>query len=325
MSDLPEKTLRVGSLTLHCRLGDPYYAALLDEFFKGNLSPAGANERRDATLDIVGAAHDPELFPGDDTSFLHPILAGAEPGGFSYTTCLCRVEVDTTTPTPHIAVRVPEPSPTLESWRIHFLRTIPKVIFPFDRYYLHASAVRCGGTVSVFTGGNHAGKSTVALRLAREAAEMVADDHVLLRRRDGRFYVSGTDRNARVCATTERYLFERPLATDARLHGRLWKKEFSIGDHFPVRAYRDHRLGHLYFLARGTAPQVRPLPPAQAIIRLLTLQNQDYLLSINRPDETDAYLAYFTDLLRAVPAHELVLTDDLADLDRLAPQILERR
>jgi hypothetical protein len=324
--DLARARLRVGSLEVDCRLGHPYYAERLIEFFKGNLDAVSdADGRRcDAELDIAGVPYDAEVFPGDETSFLHAILAESWPGGFSFTTCLCRVEVDTTARPVRISGLVREPCPNLDSLRIHFIRLIPKIIFAFDRYYMHASAVRFGNAVFAFTGSNHAGKSTVALRLAKETAEIVADDHVLLRRHRGRFLVSGTDRNARVCAKTEGYLFEQPLDADARLHGRLWKKEFSIDRFFSIRSYRDYPLARLYFLARGPRPDVRPMSRTQAVVRLLTLASPDTLVSDNRPGESEDYLAYFTDLLRVVPAFEVLLTDEVADLDQLAPRLLGR-
>src|SRR5262245_48653718 len=86
-STLSAATLRVGSVTVACRLAHAFYAERLIEFFKGNLEPAG-DAACDASLSIRGVPYDPVLFPGDESSYLHAIAAETHPGGFSLATCL---------------------------------------------------------------------------------------------------------------------------------------------------------------------------------------------------------------------------------------------
>ncbi|HYE73582.1 MAG TPA: hypothetical protein VEF04_09625, partial [Blastocatellia bacterium] len=125
-------------------------------------------------------------------------------------------------------------------FQVHLSFLVNYALFNSGRLYLHAGAVRFADRVRLFVGERGAGKSTVCLRLGQAGATVLSDDHVMIRKDDGNFFVSGCGELARVTEKTEGFLFNTPLNARANDYAGLLKKEFRIDEYFSAEPTRDY-------------------------------------------------------------------------------------
>ena len=198
---------------------------------------------------------------------------------------------------------------------MHFAVVFRRVLLEFGLFYLHAGAVAWNGRVSLFIGEKGAGKSTICLRLGQEGACLLSEDHVLVRRRRGRYLVSGSDRIARVTCETERFLFTAPLGTESRDFAGIAKKEFLTTDLFRCDHFRDYAMQNVFFPRIGREFSIRPMAEAAAALKLLT-GNKHGLRFMGRTDY-DHFLEFFTGMVAGKRIFDLELSPDPRDLNQL--------
>jgi hypothetical protein len=205
--------------------------------------------------------------------------------------------------------------------RAHLALAAHRLLLAAGRVHVHAAAVRWAGRVHLFVGDRGAGKSTISLWLAMRGGLVLSDDHVLLRRAGGRFWVSGCEETSRVTAATEAFLFPRPLAIPATDFGGSLKKEFRLADVVPSAPYRDFPVHHLFFARVGTRFRVTPMRRQQAVLELIEKTRRSFRFA----DGTDQreFVDYWIGLAEGTPAFALELAPDLRQLDRLLP-VLQR-
>src|SRR5581483_5088544 len=136
-----------------------------------------------------------------------------------------------------IRVLVREPQISPRGFRDHLFELLTKLLFSFDRFYVHAAAVELNSKVSVFVGTGAAGKTTTSLWLARAGATILSEDHVLFTRRAGTYLVSGCQETLRLTPRTEQALF--PAGLDAPVHPGDGKKELPAERLVRSAPYRD--------------------------------------------------------------------------------------
>lgn len=197
----------------------------------------------------------------------------------------------------------------------HLSVAFRRLLLESGLFYLHAGAVESKAFVSLFIGEKGAGKSTVCLRLAQAGGCLLSDDHVLVKRRGGRYLVSGSDQSARITSDTERFLFRHPLATAARDFAGVPKKEFATAELFHCSPFRDYPLRDLFFPRVGREFSIRPIPEVTATLRLIA-GNKHGLRFTDRQDY-DAVLDFFSGMVKGKRTFELELSPDPADLNQL--------
>jgi len=197
----------------------------------------------------------------------------------------------------------------------HFSVAFRRVLLEFGLFYLHAGAVERNASVSLFIGEKGAGKSTVCLRLAQEGGRLLSDDHVLVKRRRGRYLVSGSDRIARITSDTERFLFRRPLEIEARDFAGTAKKEFATAALFHCSPFQDHPIQNVFFPRVGREFSIRPISEAAATLRLLT-GNKHGLRFTDRKDY-ESFLGFFSGMVAGKRIFDMELSPDPADLNQL--------
>jgi hypothetical protein len=218
--------------------------------------------------------------------------------------------------TPHrIVIFIREPQYSPRAFRDHLFVTLCKILFTYDRFYIHAGAVDFGGEVSMFVGPGSHGKSTICLRLAGEGATILSEDHVLLRRTGDRFWVSGCQDTARVTSKTERELFDTPLDHVPVDGPGGPKKEFQLAGHFRAAPYIDHLFGPVFFIRVGQRFHIQAITQRDAALRFIYMTRSFY--RHNDVEDLDAYLSFFGDLVADHPCHDLELSPDLTALDQL--------
>jgi hypothetical protein len=227
-----------------------------------------------------------------------------------------RVEIVLDVEPVQIRLLVREPEISRFELRVHFAVVLNKALFFMDRVILHAAAVRLGDQVHVFVGEKGAGKSTLCLGLARAGGTVLGEDHVILRRVDGRFLVSGGDERSRLTVQTERHFFPESLAIVPRDFAGTPKKEIRMGDYFSSRPYEDFPAHRLFFPRVGAGFAVTPLKPQQALLRLMKLTAQ-FQRFAGGPDQA-RFLELLGGFIGTVQSFEVELSPDLDQLGRLA-------
>jgi hypothetical protein len=214
-----------------------------------------------------------------------------------------------------------QPHPPHFDLCVHLAVVLHKLLFFLDRVALHAAGVCFVQQVSLFLGDRGAGKSTVALRLARAGGTVLGEDHLIVRRSAGAFAVSGCDERSRLDAKTERYFFDQPLPGEpVSFAGRL-KKEIPAAAVFDSRPYHDYRADRLFFAQAGTSFSITPLPRRVALLKLMGAAGklQRFVDAIDRV----RFLGMLSDFIETVAPYDLVLSEDLSDLDQLVEFLQE--
>jgi hypothetical protein len=215
-----------------------------------------------------------------------------------------------------IRVRVRQPDLIQQDLHVHFMVVVNKILFLMDHVVLHAAAVRIGNSVHVFVGEKGAGKSTLCLGLARAGGTVLGEDHVILRRAESGYLVSGGDERSRLTERTEQHFFPQRLPVPARDFAGTPKKEIRMGDFFSSRAYEDFPAHALHFPRVGSRFALDPLKPQAALLRLLRYTS--HLQRFASPADQDRFLDFLTGFVGTVATYEVELSPDLGDLDHLA-------
>lgn len=225
----------------------------------------------------------------------------------------CRVRAGTAPA--EIALVVHDPGLRADLLAYHFWILLNRALLLLDRVMLHAAALAYRGTVSLFTGDRGAGKSTISIALAHAGAEVLAEDHVVARRRDGRTVVSGCNDRMRVTAETERHFLAGRLGPATVDVGGVIKKEFPASRFFAARPHEERAVARIFFPRVGDRFEVRPLSGRAALLRLMQVTG-GMLRFHDRTDYAD-FLSLLADLIAGIPCHELELSPRLADLEGL--------
>lgn len=317
--DLPLRGfLPLGSFGVNVTAGRPDYTATLDLLFRQRVTdrPRRPDDAIAARLQLRPCAADDPLFtlggPVEDGA---PAAWQPLDGGWSTLgTGRFRVFLRAARPADVVCL-VREPQWSERAFRDHLFEVVCKVLFAFDRFYVHAAAVELHGRVHIFVGRGSFGKSTTCLTLAKAGATILSEDHVLFARAGDGFVVSGCQETARVTEKTERFLFDAPLDAPPEAHTGVVKKEFRVADHFACRPYVDHAFDSVFFNHVGTTFRIREMPRQEAMLGLFYMTKSFFRAS--RPEDYDRYLDYFAALVRGRTCHELELSPDLGDLAQL--------
>ena len=310
----PPALLRFGSLQGRYRASRPLYTEELALAFGAEiLSLDGrdpATQRFDLTI---------EDQPGDLSGPIAPrngISLGGTPVRPVVATPALWAEVHLDADPIRIRVWVRQPDLIQQDLHVHFMVMINKILFLLDHVVLHAAAVRVGDAVHVFVGEKGAGKSTICLGLARAGHTVLGEDHVILRRIESGYLVSGGDERSRLTEQTERHFFPDPLPIPARDFAGTPKKEIRMGDYFSSRAYEDFPAHALHFPRVGSRFALDPLKPQAALLRLMKYTS--HLQRFASPADQGGFLDFLNGFVATVATHEVELSPDLGDLDRLA-------
>ena len=307
--------IRFGSLTARLHYGDPQRGEDVARIFGTSLKPPTVELLARVEADIAlseaprGQWSARPLVPEDGM-----ILRHAHHRPEIHTEAISAVLDRAADPVrADIALLTPHP-PHFELC-VHLAVVFHKLLFLLDRVVLHAAAIRVAGRMSMFLGDRGAGKSTIALQLARAGGTVLGEDHLILKRAAPGFLVSGCDERSRLDAKTERHFFDRPLpAEPADFAGRL-KKEMPAQELFRSQPYTDERADLLFFARPGTSFGITPLPRRTALLKLMEAAGK--LQRFVDPTDRGRFLGMLGDFVPTITPYDLVLSDDLRELGRL--------
>ncbi|HEY4001548.1 MAG TPA: hypothetical protein VGO93_21925 [Candidatus Xenobia bacterium] len=289
-----EGELRVGSFSARLSATRPDFCERLAWLFKQQHRP-GDEPRWNFYLAGV---------PQDDPLFASPLPPGV------LATWLCRVYIGSR----DVLFLISEPQ--AEAYQTADLSVaVQKVLLALGQCYLHAGAVSIRGQTFLVAGPRGAGKSTLCLRLAQAGGSLVSDDHVLLRRAEGGYRVSGCETTARVTAQSEQYLFPHGLGVQAADYHGVVKKEFDAARYVDFRPLPERPFHRIMFPHVGERVRQTPLPAALAVTRLIHMKQADFVY-VNG-SEVAAFMDFLADLVETTPCVDLELSPNLGDLDAL--------
>lgn len=333
-----EAFLPLGSWRVNLRATDAADAATLGSLLRQSIGPRQPlpEAETDLELCLVRSPADGPLFGGTRPGAAVPdgsVAAWWEigPGLRAMNTGWFHV-VLWREPWPRRAVIfIREPQHGERAFRDHLLAVLCKLLFTFDRFYLHAAGVAWTpgaapagkadrpGPADLFVGRGSQGKTTLALALARAGATVLSEDHVLLARGEGGFTVSGCQDTVRVTPATEAWFFDRPLDLAAEDGPGGPKKTLPLAAVAGAAPYVDFPIGRIFFNRIGDRIAISPLPRSAALLRLIEMTRGFY--RHNAAGDLDGYLAFFADLVRDRACYDLGLSRDLGELARVVDSL----
>jgi hypothetical protein len=202
-----------------------------------------------------------------------------------------------------------------EMMRHFLLDQIVPLMLSLDSLVLHASSVVIDGEMAAFIGPGGAGKSTIAVALARRGYALGSDDGLLLRRSGDRWLGGPAYGGARlwrdsaaIVAVGQR---PNPGATAAR------KVRVTEGLRF---VSEPSPLTRLYIIDPAPAPAIR-FEPLTARAALIELVQQTYRLALDDRDALRTQLDALADVVTHLTAWRVAFPRTLAGVSSLAESV----
>ncbi|MDD5068303.1 MAG: hypothetical protein PHS53_02750 [Candidatus Pacebacteria bacterium] len=190
-----------------------------------------------------------------------------------------------------------------------------KILFALGIHIFHAAALRLGNKTILFDGESGAGKSTTTLSLAKSGAQIISEDHTLIRREKGIFFASGYEELSRVTSKTEKHIFGEALPYPRKKIGKYFKKEFPLRRAFDCVFFKEFRIDFIFFLQEAKQFQIRELSKKEATLHLVKMTKPFFTFS--EPNLYDDYMNYMCALTKQVRCFNLERDNNLKNLDTL--------
>ena len=185
-------------------------------------------------------------------------------------------------------------------------------------YFLHAACLARDGRAVVIAGTAGAGKSTLALGLARAGLDYLGDDMVFLRDEGDTVRALGFSDAIGVTPQTATWLPELASLANQAPEAGYPKYLARVEDHFDVRVVAEATPVAIVFpqIVSGNESRLEPLAGDAAWMRLVP----DVLLT--EPAATQAHLTTIATLTAQVDCHTLLAGGDLDASARLVAELL---
>lgn len=310
-----EVFLPVGSWRFNLRATRRRYAETLGSLLRQPLQTP-PHAQVDVEVELCDAPAASEWFPA--APLTEPTIARQERVNahtqMLYTGWL-RVFVDALRAPLRVTILVREPQYSERAFRDHLFEIFCKLLFLYDRFYVHAAALEFQGAVNLFVARGSNGKTTLSIQLANAGATILSEDHILLRRdAENQFWVSGCQDTLRVTAKTEQ-LLANPLSQIAVDAVGGPKKEIRVAELFSAAPYRDFPIHRVFFNRLGETFSIQPLSRRDAQLQLMYMTRSFFRHS--DPDDLARYLDFFGALVRERECYALELSPDLSTLGQL--------
>ena len=309
--------LQLGSWVLSVNASKKYYVDTLAYLFKQNVRNIFKKKEINAFMHMIECKRDSEVFSPD-----LPILDNGialweylKKGVATLFTGRFRIFIFKEETPAKIVIFIREPQYSYNAFRDHLFEIIHKILFVFGRYYIHAAAVKWNGIISAFVGDRGCGKSTVCLKLAQEGAQIISDDHIMLKKTRNRIFVSGCEETSRVTEKTERGILGRSLCEKTTDYNGVLKKEILLRDFFDCVHYQDFPIHDIFFIHIGDVFQISPISRQQAVINFI--EKTKAFFRFNCYEDLDDYLTYFSRSVNQARVFKLTLSHNLEDLNKL--------
>jgi hypothetical protein len=308
--------VRLGSLTLRLYYTDEKYLAMLAELFRLQALPVDDDKRawdEEDHLLLFDVAEEPfrAIIPQPTQPLVDRTLEGIIEIHRDAACCLLSRADE--------RVRLAIPVISASQEYAHLLHCVMVVLyralFSLECLPLHSAAIQFGKAANLFIGDKGAGKSTVSFRLGLAGGRVLGEDHIILRRRHGKFFVSGCDGKSRLTAKSEEHFFTSPLPATAVDVAGVLKKEINLADHVCSAPFEDVPVGRIFFSSVGKILAFEKMNGAEALAKILNMTRER--LRFSGAQDRKRFLDFVGDFLGSTEIWNLTLSEDLNELDKL--------
>lgn len=217
----------------------------------------------------------------------------------------------------YVDIDIRQPSMDITPLGYHLWLVINRMLLLLDSLLIHTAAIELNNTVNLFCGHKGAGKSTLSVFLGQSGGNILAEDHVILRRKQSSYHVSGCTSRMRITAATEAFLLPDKLLHEAVQIGDMPKKEFPAETFFSAKPHQERKPQRLFLNYVGQSFGVRPLSTKEALLNIVDRTANMYRFS----DQKDyaSFFSFLAGFVTQVECYSLELSPDLSKL----PQVLE--
>ncbi len=190
---------------------------------------------------------------------------------------------------------------------------VPLIIGESGSLVLHASAVKIDGQVVGFVGAAGRGKSTLAAALVKDGAELVADDCLVLRKKNGRILARPTYPSVRLLPDSFDAVAPR---VEARNAFRVSQYNEKCRVAVPRAAEGEAPLSHVLFLTTGQlvsqVVRLENVSPAEVVFRIMP---NNFFLDTANPTRLAEKFDQVCSVAESVACFDLSYARDFAKLD----------
>ena len=311
--------MRIGSLLCEMNSTPPRYAGMFAEAYGLPFIPQEQGEELDCDVELV--LNFSEAATERDRS-LHDLTVTPTANGYQIETdpmsCLLEFQQDARGQSKaHVDITVHQASRDSAELCCYWPFINNRILLLLDALRIHSAAIEVNGKVNIFCGHKGAGKSTLSVFLAQAGGTILAEDHVLLRRRQEGIQASGCSTRMRVTAATEAVLLPNQLENETVIAGELPKKQFLAERFFSAMPYVDRKPCRLFLNHVGQSFSVRPLKGKEAMLQMVDRTVDMYRFADQK--DYSSFLVFLSDFLKQIEVYELELSPDLGEL----PLVLE--
>lgn len=319
--ELQTEWLVLGSWIARVATEEPLYGELLRNHFRQEtVAPPVPGRAYDAEIRLIHASLGDTAFAGNEClpeDRLQVLLPDSD--RMLLASPLLRASVLRGESRSVIEIKLAGKGVPGEVLNIHFSVAIRRILLWLGLVYLHAGAVVWNGEASLFVGEKAAGKTTTCLRLAKEGAVLLSEDHTLVKRVKARIFVSGADRLARISPDAEAHVFPTTIQGESRDFAGVVKKEFDVGDHFRYSHSCDYPLKRIFFLRVGDEYAIRPISEVEGTVRIMTAVRSGFRFSAAH--DYQSYLDFFASLAAGKRVYDITLSKNLHDLSHVVEAV----
>ena len=214
-----------------------------------------------------------------------------------------------------------QPQMDSEPLKFHLWLVTNRILLLLDALLLHTAAIEINGNLNLFCGHKGAGKSTLSVFLGQNGANILAEDHVILRRRQQAFYASGCTLRMRVTAATEQHLLADQLTQAIMLDGDSPKKEFLADQFFQAMPHLERSPRRLFLNRVGQSFSVKRLSSQKALLQMLDTTGN--MMRFTDQKDHDAFLGFLASFVGRVDCYSLELSPDLSQLSSVLDMLNE--
>lgn len=199
-------------------------------------------------------------------------------------------------------------------------QVLPLAIAQRGSLVLHASAFSEGGAATVLLGATGSGKSTLAAYCAREGAQFMSDDFVVVEPCSGGFLALGSYGSMRLWRDSKDALFANDAPPDAPIAEYTDKRRYRVpGNQAPAEEQRARLERAVLLEAVGgeEETQLHRLSPQSAFFQVLS---GAFILDVLDPAVSAGHFSRISGFVQAVPVYRLSFSLDykrLAEASRL--------
>lgn len=309
--------LRIGSIVCDISSNTSRYANMLAEAYSTHLIDKSTSEENKPEIILQFFIRED---PCSKLNLKDTIVVSSTKSGYKIETdpMTCFLEMDSNSDknnmvAAYFVVHQPELETNVLAYHLYLITN--RILLLLDALVVHASAIELNGVVNLFCGHKGAGKSTLSLFLAQSGATILAEDRIILRRKDNDFLVSGCSSKMKIMSKTEQFLIPNQLDIEASLISGIPKKVFNAEQFFSAIPHIDRKPTRLFFNQVDSSFQLKKISANEALLKMVDRTGEMYRFG-NHSDYS-SFFGFIASFINKIEFYSLDLSSDLKDLPLL--------